>query len=201
MLRSPDGVGFGFGDHAEKPFWVTIKVVNLPSVSADVVYNFTVNYCAAGWQTNQGGLICPSMGDDFTNGSIYRSLAPKLENGETDNDAALVMVPAKGGDGFVEGAFSGLTIKDGYHFRSVLGCQGGSSKCQVTYVLKYKADSGESGTLGTWDQIGSDKVMDNVVVDLSSLAGKRITLYLVVNSKGDNTDDRALWLLPRITKN
>jgi hypothetical protein len=37
-------------------------------------------------------------------------------------------------------------------------------------------------------------------VDLSALSGKTIRLVLKVISKGDPTDDIALWIAPRITK-
>jgi hypothetical protein len=70
----------------------------------------------------------------------------------------------------------------------------------VTYEVRYLEIGGAetSGTLGTWDLTYGSTL--NLDVDLSAQSGKTIRLVLKVISKGDPTDDIALWIAPRITK-
>jgi len=64
--------------------------------------------------------------------------------------------------------------------------------------LLYKVSgSDENGSLGTWDVNYSNSTQ--VDVNLDSLADKEVHLMLKVYSKGDSTDDVALWMAARVT--
>ena len=199
MLKAANGTVFGVGSAYNVPLSVNIKVDKLPAAKdPDSVYDLVANYCAASWRTNGGDISCPSAKIDTSNGSITRSYAPVLAGGYKDDEGAIYTVPAKGGDGMIQGKFPKLKIENGYRFRSLLICANKAEKCSVTYELLYTevgTDSG--GSLGSWDVTYSNSITADV--DLSALQGKTVRLTLKVSSKGDSTDDVALWLAARVT--
>ena len=199
MLKSGDGKIFGVGRTYDVPLTVNIKIEKLPDPKdPDTVYDFVKNYCSASWRTNGGDIGCPSGKIDTSKGSITRSYTPVIAGGYKDDEGGIYTVPAQGGDGFILGKFPKITIKDGDRFRALLICADGAKNCSVTYELQYTEVGGSSGgTLGSWDVTYNDS--ESVDVDLSSLKGKTVQLLLKVISKGDSTDDVAIWLAPRVT--
>lgn len=200
MLKSSQGAVFGVGPAGNVPLSVVIKVKSLPKPKdPNIVYDFVANYCKAQWRTNAGFISCPSTGLNTKNGSITRTYAPVLENKQLDDEGAIITVPAKGGDGMIQGQYPKMVIHSGDFFAASLFCSGGATKCDVTYTVLYK-ESGSTtiNELGTWA-----KHLDGSVVyvfeDLSALDGKEIIFYLKVISGGDSTDDYANWMAARIT--
>jgi hypothetical protein len=201
LFKSANGTVFGVGSGYNAAVTVNIKVVQVPaSKDPNTIYDMAKAYCDAAWRTNAGDITCPSLKVDTVNGSITRSYAPVLSSGAKDDEGAIYTVPAKGGDGMIQGKFPKIKIENGYHFKAFIDCAYKAEKCDVTYEVQYIEIGGAetSGSLGTWDlKYGSSINLD---VDLSALSGKTIRLVLKVISKGDSTDDVALWLAPRITK-
>jgi len=199
MLKAANGTVFGVGSAYNVPLSVNIKVDKLPAAKdPDTVYDLVANYCDASWRTNGGDISCPSSKIDTTNGSITRSYAPVLAGGYKDDEGAIYTVPAKGGDGMIQGKFPKIKIENGYRFRSLLICANKAEKCSVTYELLYtEAGTDIGGSLGSWDVTYSNSITADV--DLSALQGKTVRLTLKVSSKGDSTDDVALWLAARVT--
>ncbi len=81
MVRSANGVVFGYGVHADQAFWVKIKVSGSTEPGAwddEHKGDFVYNYCAATWRNENEYLACPSYAEDFHNGSIMRTNAPVL---------------------------------------------------------------------------------------------------------------------------
>ena len=199
MLEAANGVDFGVGYAYNVPLTVNIKVDVLPEAKdPDTRYDLAKDMCAASWRTNAGDISCPSAKIDTANGSITRSYTPVIAGGYKDDEGALYTVPAKGGDGMILGKFPKFKIKSGDRFRALIVCADKASKCDVTYELLYNvAGSSEGGSLGTWNIKYADS--QQLDVNLDSLAGKEIHLLLKVYSKGDSTDDVALWMAPRVT--
>lgn len=199
MLEAANGVDFGVGYDFSVPLTVNIKVEKAPvSKDPDTRYDLVNEMCSASWRTNGGDISCPSAGIDTDKGSITRSYVPVIAGGYKDDEGALYTVPAKGGDGMILGRFPKLKILSGDRFRALLVCADKATKCDVTYELLYAvAGSSESGSLGTWNIKYSDS--QQVDVNLNSLAGKEIHLILRVSSKGDSTNDVALWMAARVT--
>lgn len=199
MFEAANGVDFGVGYNYDVPVTVNIKVAVLPDAKdPNTRYDLAKDMCAASWRTNAGDIGCPSAKIDTTNGSITRSYTPVIAGGYKDDEGALYTVPAKGGDGMILGRFPKFKIKPGDRFRAFIVCADKASKCSVTYELLYNvAGSSEGGSLGTWDiNYNDSKQLD---VGLDSLAGKEVIFHLKVYSKGDSTDDVALWMAPRVT--
>ena len=200
MLKAANGTVFGVGSAYNVALTVNIKVESVPaSKDPDTVYDMAKDYCSASWRTNGGEISCPSSKIDTASGSITRSYAPVLWDGSKDDEGALYSVPAKGGDGMIQGKFPKLKIEKGYRFRSLLTCANKTPKCSVTYELLYTEIGGDEtgGSLGSWDLNNGSSISADV--DLSALKGKTVRLILKVSSKGDSTDDVAIWLAPRVT--
>lgn len=200
MFKSGSGKVFGVGAEGGGPVTVVIKVAAIPTPKdTAIVYDFVGNMCKAEWRTNGGFITCPSGGVDTNLGSITRTYTPILPGGSKDDEGALITVPAKGGDGMIQGQFPKMTLHAGDHFKAVLFCQGGASACNVTYKLIYKdANSSTTGELGSWTRTLADGIQ-SVDVDLSALDGKDVIFFLKVISGGDSNGDIANWLAARIS--
>jgi hypothetical protein len=194
-MRGPDNVTFGTNPNKE-PFWVKLKVAPT-SLSGT---SFIDNLCAAVWKNNANNIACPTSKQDFTNGSVYQVNNPKLEGGSTDDEPALVMIPADGTNGMVSGRFPAIALQSGDHFISLLGCMDASPKCNVIFTLSYTTDGTTIYSLKSWDHSYGEGFV-RVDIDLSSLAGKSVQfIFTVVNKDSHSVDDRAFWLRPNIKR-
>lgn len=194
QLRNADGKLFGIGNSQNQPFWVSIKVVKPISL----VWDMTEDFCLAAWSTGAlDGLACPDLSENIGIGFVNRYPFPLLETGRTDNEPALITYPNKGEKGFIQGIFPARRIRNGDHFRAVIGCLEDSFECKVTFQLNYRVDGGRIRNLDSWRE-KFDKKIQKVDVDLSELAGKDVELILTVLNNGDSNDDWAFWLLPSI---
>lgn len=194
-LRSAAGVLFGIGQDANKAFWVKIKV-NPP---AQVVYDFTANYCSAEWRSGAGALACPDPSANLETGFINKQNNPRIENGEVDDEPALLTHPNKGEAGMISGRFPAFQVRSGDHFKTVLGCMYESASCNVMFQLNYRVDSGAIQNLRTWTEV-YDRSVTKVDVDLTPLAGKSVEFFLTVLNNGNSDQDLGFWLLPRIIR-
>lgn len=200
LLKAANGNVFGVGYTYDVPLTVNINVDKLPvSKDPNIVYDMANTYCDASWRTNAGDITCPSSKIDTVNGSITRSYTPVLSDGSKDDEGAIYTVPAKGGDGMIQGTYPQIKIENGYFFRAFLTCAHKAEKCAATYELLYREIGGSqaSGSLGQWEMTYGKSTTANV--DLSALKGKTVRLILKVISKGDPTDDIAIWMAPRVT--
>lgn len=198
MLRSGSGTIFGVGNNA--PLTVVIKVSKLPDPKdANTVYDFVKNYCKAVWKTSSGTISCPSSELSFRKGSIMRTYAPILENGQVDDEGTLITIPDKGSAGMIQGQYPAFTVHDGDHIMGLLFCSSGMNKCNVTFeVLAREKGTDTVTSLGTWEKKYGDSSI-HLDIDLSAMDGKDMIFYLKVSSNGDSTNDYAQWMAIRIT--
>lgn len=196
-LRDASGVIFGLGPSQNQPFWVRISV----KVLNQVIYDFTDDFCDARWYTNlTTNLVCPSPAPDLVAGFVNIDTSPKLENGQTDDEPALITFPNQGAGGYIAGRYPSIQVREGYHFKTVLSCQFNAFACDVTFQLNYILDgSGEVRNLDSWKQV-YDGEFEKVDIDLTPLAGHNVEFILTVLSNGDSNEDWAQWLLPRIMR-
>ncbi len=194
-MRTANGMVFGGGAEANKPFWVKITVQQITSDDPKKVYVLIYNYCSAEWRSNAGALTCPST--ESSSGAVYRVNEPVLEGGYKDDEPALVMIPGSGDGGMVQGKFPQYTVQTGDSFKAVVGCMDKSSNCNAMIQLNYSLEGGAVQNLGTWTQT-SDGNYDRVNIDLAPFVGKKIQFYLVVYNNGNSNDDRVFWLLPHV---
>ncbi len=214
LLRSDTGLLFGTGSKFDAAIFVQIKVSKLmilPTLDLGgvlpifpletLVYNFASNYCSGSWKNASaiGSLPCP--GDTSSSlGYVVRNDNPKLSDGQTYDGVALVTHPEWIDGGSIAGIFPQFTVENGMRFKATLGCRQNGDACNVCYFLRYYED-GVAGLkqLNQWDIKYSDTPLA-VNVDLSALAGKKISIVLQVVTNGSPDQDWAQWVNPRIVK-
>jgi hypothetical protein len=196
-LRDPRGLIFGLGPNQNQSFWVRITVEALNQV----FFDFTDDFCDARWYSDAtNNLTCPSSSTDAASGYVNVSDAPKLENGQTDDEPALITRPDQGSGGYIAGRYPVIEVREGYHFKSVIGCQYNAFDCDVTFQLNYVVEGvGQVRTLDSWHQV-YDGEFKKIDIDLSPLAGRRVEFLLTVLNNGDSSEDWAQWLFPRIMR-
>ena len=193
-LRNAGGVPFGIGPWAQDPFWVDIKV--LASISGN--YNIADHYCDMEWRSGAGILPCPGSTSD-QNGFIIHLDNPRLQDGNTYDDEALLTNPHLVDNGYIRGKLPPYKVKTGDYFSATLGCQYKHYNCQVHFRLDYQINNGKITNFDTWDLSYDDDPLE-IDDDLSSLAGQSVNFILTVYDDGSPTDDRAIWMLPRLVR-
>jgi hypothetical protein len=192
MLRNTQGQLFGIGSEFDDAFWAQIKVAQQ---NTDYVYDFVFSACQAVWSSDtKSNLPCP--GSESDDGRIAILDRPALETGKVENEPGLLTVPNDEDDGYIEGVFRGLRIRDDYAFRSGIMCREDSKGCDVIFSVAYRA-GGQMVELGAWREV-YDGYYNVVEVDLSFLEGQTIDLYLTVEANGNNRNNNAIWWVPHI---
>jgi hypothetical protein len=197
MLRTNNSVLFGTGSAAEKPIWVTIKVKKRPDLDKNHPGDFALNYQSARWETSTGVVACPSAVENFVDGSVFHTDAPKLEGGYQDNEPAIVLIPSDGSGGMIAGRYPPIRVVNGNDFHALVGCMDDSPECDVTFELSYRVNGGAEISLGTWHEKSEGQYTD-ILLDLNSLDGKDVEFILKVHNNGNSKDDRVFWMVPRI---
>jgi len=197
-LRNDRGLLFGIGGDGDSPFFVQIIVGPTPTPQPEVVYNFTANYCSATWVSGAGLLPCPGTEGD-NEGYIIKKNNPKLENGTTDDEPALITHPQWVNNGVISGRFPAFNVVEGDHFKTVIGCLHGGAACNVKFQVTYHANGGSLQLLDQWTET-YDGTIRKIDIDLAAagLAGKSVEFALVAQANGLSNQDWAFWLLPRI---
>ena len=193
-IRDAGGVLFGVG-RTSASFYADIKVV---SPVSKYPLDFVASYCLAEWTSGAGKLACPSPEND-SRGFILRTENPTLENGYVDDEPALVTYPQMINDGVIRGKYPVYKVQTGDHFSAIIGCGRGAKSCDVNIQLDYQIGDNSIQTLKTWHEVYDEKY-NMVDVDLNSLVGKDVKFILTVFANGGSTDDRAVWLAPRIDR-
>jgi hypothetical protein len=109
------------------------------------------------------------------------------------------MIPSNGSNGYVTGRFPAITIQNGDHLKSLIGCLDKRQNCNVLFQVSYVANGGPITALGGWNEV-SEGSFTNVDIDLSSLAGKSVEFIFTVQNNGTSTDDRAFWVAPHVNR-
>ena len=195
MLRNPAGVNFGAGDAASNPFWVKIVV----DEDVTTAYDFALSACSATWKS--GGddeLPCPGTAGDQL-GFVLIQEHPRRENGTVENEPGILTVPQHVTDGYIQGRYPYMTVKNGDRFRSIVNCEYDYDSCNVTFQLDYQIEGQDRETLWTFNEKYEGEHY-NADIDLSFLAGKNVRFFLRVGTNGSPSGDHALWIAPRIVR-
>jgi len=195
-LRNASGVVFGTGQSGTGAFFVEIKVAAPTSING--AYSFVDNFCSAEWSNASSPIPCATKSGSAS-GYVLRVDKPTLETGSLEDEAGLITVPQQTNDGVIRGKYPPIAIKAGDTFRTIVGCEYEAKNCKVRFQLDYQIDNGAVQTLGYWDE-SYDGNFTKVNIDLTSLADKNVRFILVIQASGSASGDRALWLLPRITR-
>lgn len=188
-LKNDKGEIFGIGANGDKPFWIQIKVVPYDGT-------LTTAYCSATWRSGIGELPCPGKAGD-SSGSIRLIENPKMENGATDDEPALVTIPENINGGEIWGRYPAIKLGSGQHLKLTVGCMFDAPKCDVKFVVKVIVDGGSEITLWELDKKYNGSLAQ-ADLDLSAYANKNVEILLGIKTNGSPKDDVAFWLLPKI---
>lgn len=194
MLRNAAGVMFGLGETAQKPFFVSIRVVG----DMTTVFDFVAEYCHADWRSGAGDLGCPgNVGGK--KGYAIDVNKPQLENGQKYNGMGLLTVPERVNNGYLSGYYQPFKVQKGDRFRAIVNCEYQSSGCNVVFRLDYQIGNSKIKTLWSFNE-AYDGLYYSVDLDLSSLEGKDVTFILTALANGRADPDKPLWVAPRIER-
>ena len=200
MLADASGNKFGIGPAADGNIWVKIVVETLPKV----VFDFTDELCSATWMSSATyplHLDCPGKETDDALGYVVAKDTPYREDGGKENEHGLVMSPDNTSNtSRIVGVFPSFLVKDGDVFKAVVGCEYGSTYCNLTFSLIIEVAPEVQDTVGHWYEVYDGKY-HAVEVDLSDYAGKEVKFMLRVMNNTTTADNEALWLYPRIIRN
>ncbi len=198
MMRDDDGKRFGFGSKANTSIWASIKVKI--GASSNVSFSFAGAYAKAFWR-NANGSVPREGALDNPAGYVGRGSSTKLENGTAVGGSSLVVHPQWIAGGEIRGRYENVKIQRGDTFQATIGLMNGSDTGNVVFELRYRVNGQAPQTLKTWRQTYDGKVKA-VEYDLSSLAGKTVTIFLIVrdSGSGDIADTYAAWVNPRIVR-
>ena len=196
LLRNERGELFGTTATANRPFWVDI-IVRAPAVSG-TVYDFVANACSAQWFSGVGALPCPGTNRD-ANGFILRQSTARLEDGTTTFNPSLITVPQNINNGYIRAVYPSLRIQNGDRFQAIVNCESGATPCGVLFRVDYQLADGLVRDFWAFGE-QYDGQYFTVDLDLSSLAGQNVRFVLTILSLGDASNDRALWVQPRIVR-
>jgi putative lipoic acid-binding regulatory protein len=199
MLVDASGNQFGIGPNADGNIWVKINVSTLPKV----VFDFTDKACSARWDSSASRpsfLPCPGKETDDAMGYVLPKDNPYREDGGKENEHGLVTSPDNTSiTSAIVGFYPSFTVQNGDEFRAVIGCEYGSTHCDVEFSLIVQLKPEFNETLGSWREVNEGQYR-SIVVDLSSLAGKEVNFILRVLNKHTTADNEALWIYPRIVR-
>jgi hypothetical protein len=198
MLQDAEGVTFGVGPTGDRPLVVELVVPELP---AGVIYDFNQVVCLAQWHTDRAQFLpCEGVDDEegILDGFVRLNPNPALEGRTRDNPPVIEMKPNNQQGGWIAGFFTPITIEEGSHFLATVGCMDGFPDCSVLFRVDYELSDGTHATLAEHDQV-FDESTGEFDIDLSGLAGKQVTLVLVVlENGGASKEAHGFWLNARI---
>ena len=146
-----------------------------------------------------GVLPCPGTNRD-PNGFVLRPGSVRLEDGTTTFNPSIVTVPQNINNGYIRAVYPSFKIQSGDRFQAIVNCEGGATACGVLLRVDYQLADGIVREFWAFGE-RYDGQYFTVDLDLSSLAGRDVKLVLTVLSLGDASNDRALWVQPRIVRN
>lgn len=196
MLRNERGELFGTTATNNRPFWVDI-VVEAPAVSG-TVYDFVEQACSAQWSSGAGALPCPGTNRN-ANGFVLRQATGRLEDGTTSFNPTLITAPQNINNGFIRAVYPSFQVRAGDHFQAIVSCENGATTCGVLYRVDYQLADGVVRDFWAFGEQydGRYFVVD---LDLTPLAGQNVKFVFTILSLGDASNDRALWVQPRIVR-
>lgn len=195
QMVNANGERFGSGPKGTGTFWAKIEVVD----GKGAVYNFATNACSAEWSSDLNGkLPCPGDRKKAGQGYVFYEEHPIREDGGKENEPGLITRPSPTvSGGYIQGIYPAIDIKTGDQFKALIQCEGGATKCNLKFELYYKIGDGKFIEIGEWIEV-HDNSWNSVSVDLSALAGNKVTFSLVVWNNGTAEDNIGLWLDPVI---
>ncbi len=198
-LVSPTGTPFGVGYEDPAPLVVDVIVEYNPVDLGDhQLLQFFDGYSTAEWRDQHGTTFCNAEGNIGVHGSVKRLNDVVFEGLIEENDPTLMMIPAQGEGGFIEGKFPPYQVTSGNYFSTYVGCLYDNHLCDVTFKIFIQV-VGEQGVELYWEsskQFNGEWI--KVHQPLEKYRGKDIVFTFRVENNGDSTGDVVGWFAPMI---
>ncbi len=165
--------------------------------TSGLVFDFTANAAQALWKSGAGTLPFPGTSGDYR-GYVLKLDAPVQEDGSL-GAPGLLTVPHNKYDGYIQGIYPEFTVQKGDRFQVTVGCEYGAKNCYVTYRLDYINAGGATKIFWSWKEKHEGRAY-NANIDLSQLAGQKVRFVLTMLATGYASEDRPLWVAPRIAR-
>jgi hypothetical protein len=174
---------------------VNIEVVNMttdPNSFAGLI-------CNAQWFSNGNSTPCIVTPTNQGGGVSY-SNAPLMEDGSEENEPALVLALAPGGDSRIIGRFAPVFVQPGSHLRGVYSCYAQSPACKVRLRITYQVDGGVETQIGEWMET-FDGTFSDIEIDLApfGLENQYVYFTFYFEANGSAEQNQVFFLAPRIT--
>lgn len=171
-------------------------------VSAELhgtVYNFTSNYCQATWKGYKNTtLSCPGIADDSLLGWVQLT-HNVMENGLEANPLLLTVPPPRSGAS-IAGTFPPMYIWSNSTLTAQVGCVINYTNCRVNFSVYLEEFGANSPVLlFSVDKIYSG-ALEAINIDLSSYAGKIVSISLQATSLNSGVSNPAIWYQPQISR-
>lgn len=178
-----------------------------------VVLSFFDRCCDGQWQAGVTGQLptsLPCPGSETDKRGFVRPLGPSFQL--EDNSAATrsfethPTLQQGQPDSYIKGRFSlaqfNVTLQQGDRLKAKVGLLLGAELGRVRFTVTYDSDPVESGGEVELARVDDryDGQLRNINVDLSAFAGQRGEFTLRVDSLGNWSQDRAVWVNPRIER-
>jgi len=196
QIRNDKGEIFGTTATANRPFPLLIRVKASPLMGT--VYDFVANACSAQWSSGAGTLNCQGA-NLRRNGYVLRQSLAKPENGAIIVKPSLLTVPQNTLHGYIRALYPSFNVQKGDRFQATVSCEVGATACGILFRLDYQLADGVVHELWSVEE-RYNRNTSTVDIDLSSLAGQDVNFILTVLSLGPASDNRALWIEPRIVR-
>jgi hypothetical protein len=201
MLRNASGVLFGVGADAKSEFWVKIKAIKVdPTSTATPKATLGIDFVSSGpsaqWRNNNGTIPWGDPAEDDA-GVVVSVDNFKLENNKTYNHV-LATYPPFITDGFVRGTYASYTVQSGDRFRALLGFRADCGTGKVRFQVLYREGENEVA-IAEWLKICDGNLL-TIDQDLTSLVGKTVQFILTAKAEGSWSDDKAVWVNPRVER-
>jgi len=196
QIRNDKNEIFGTTATANRPFSLFIRVKAPPLTGT--VYDLVANACSAQWSSGAGTLNCQGA-NLRRNGYVLRRSVSKPENGAIVVKPSLLTVPQNTLHGYIRALFPSFRVQKGDRFQAIVSCEVGATSCGVLFRLDYQLADGVVYELWSVEE-HYERNTSTVDIDLSSLAGQDVNFVLTVLSLGPASDNRALWVEPRIVR-
>ncbi len=176
----------------------------------EFIYDFVENAHLAIWRSGAGELKWPMVGSD-TKGAAFLNHLP-LEDGSTYSNT-LATYPQKTQLGSIQGNFGqvyaasyqqqtrlvDMTVPLGARFSAKVGFAKGAEATQGATVQFGIIDPSGSQIILQMLDVYYDGMLDDIQVDLSNLANKKVYFFLRVESKSNGANDWVVWVEPKVT--
>ncbi len=199
LLVAPDGEGFGVGYEDPQPLLVDVVVdyhsVDLGDHELRLLF---MDYSTAEWRDQHGPAFCSAFGNIGVHGLVTREDQVVFEGENKENEPTLILQPAQGEGGFIEGRFTPYHVTARNYFTTYIGCLEEGKFCDVSIKI-YVQVVGESSVDLYWEggQI-NDGEWVRIHQPLEKYRNDDIIFIFRVENNGDATGDIVGWLGPMI---